>query len=284
MSEINLNLVRSIVISYIFQIKQTIDLNNLTLATILASNDSSSRTYIKIKTNMGKKLGINVVNYEVQDTDSLIKTINNLNSDINIHGILVQMPISNSITNSPSSILNLINPLKDCDCLTSTSLSRIFNNDFDILPAVVRAILFVLEHLKVELKGKVVTIVNNSNLIGLPLSLYLSKMQATVVVLNKYTKNIKNFTLQSDIVVLATGVGELFDSRYFSENTIVIDVTSIKKGARVVGDLIVDDNLRKKNIIYTPVPGGIGPLTVLSLFWNLVKMYQNNFTKNHDST
>jgi len=184
------------------------------------------------------------------------------------------MPISNTITNSPSSILNLIDPSKDCDCLTSTNLSRIFNNDFELLPAVVRAILFVLEHLKVELQGKVVTIVNNSNLIGLPLSLYLSKMQATVIVLNKYTKSIKNFTLQSDIVVLATGVGELFDYSYFSENTIVIDVTSIKKGARVVGDLIVDDHLRKKNILYTPVPGGIGPLTVLSLFWNLVKMYK----------
>jgi len=274
MSAIDCFFIKYSVKSNLLQIKDFTKINHLTLATVLASQNISSRTYIKIKTNMGKKLGINVVNYEANDIKSLIDTINKLNSDQNVHGILVQMPISNTITNSPSSILNLIDPSKDCDCLTSTNLSRIFNNDFELLPAVVRAILFVLEHLKVELQGKVVTIINNSNLIGLPLSLYLSKMQATVIVLNKYTKNIKNFTLQSNIVVLATGVGELFDYSYFSENTIVIDVTSIKKGARVVGDLIIDNRLRKKNILYTPVPGGIGPLTVLSLFWNLVKMYK----------
>lgn len=262
------------------------DNKKITLATILTSNDISSQKYIKYKTKKGEELGFRVINYFEENEQKLIKLINNLNNDNNIDGILIQLPLNKKITYKKNLILNSINPIKDCDCLTSKNLAKVFENNFQLIPATVKAINEVLVYIhannyKYSLKGKNVCIINNSNLIGLPTALIMSKKDASVTILNKYSKNIRQVIKGSDIVVTATGQGNLFDLSDFKENAIVIDVTSISIRGQVIGDVKIEKNvknLNNNNITITPVPGGIGPLTILSLFSNLIhlKELRNN--------
>lgn len=256
---------------------KSIKKKSLTLATILASNDDSSKKYIKYKTEKGNSLGIKVQNFFAGSEIELEKLIKDLNSNKEIDGILLQLPLSDQFSKKSDYFINLIDPKKDCDCLTNINLSKLFSSDFKILPATVKAIDEVLANVygsdsNYKLSGKNITIINNSNLIGLPLAIFLSKKNGSVTILNKYSKDIKQFTRNSDIVITATGVGNLLDYSYFSSESILIDVTSLSISGKVIGDIIVDDNIKSINLVKTPVPGGIGPLTIMSLFLNLIKL------------
>lgn len=246
--------------------------NSPKLAIILASNDEASQMYIKMKSEKAKRLGIEteVFLMDNKSKDEVINQIDQINKDSSFNGILVQLPLNEALKEHTKEILNHIREDKDVDGL----------RDGGRKPATVEAIIECLlfttyEPLDSYLKDKNVAIINDSDLIGKPLSIELQRYGARVNVLNKYTADIKSFTSKADIVVSATGVGQIFDHTFVKENCTVIDVTSIKKNDKVVGDFVVDDLLNAKVSFITPVPGGVGPLTIACLLRNLVESALN---------
>jgi len=261
---------------------QSKNISSIKLAIILANNDESSRKYTELKKKAGERIRIQVYIYSYESgvtKEELIKKIEDLNSDNTVHGIVVQLPLFDNLLDSTTEILNTIEPRKDADGLTLTSLSSSFNySEKSIMPAAVEAIMISIAQVnsKVNLKGKNVVIINNSNLVGNPLAIALSKLNATVTLAHEYTLNLKELVLNADVIISATGVTNIISDVDIKEGAILIDLTSVSKDGKVLGDFIYDENLINKAMAYTPVPGGIGPLTVASLFKNLVKLVENN--------
>ncbi len=247
---------------------------------INASDDEASKKYIELKEKKFKEAGF-LTEIKSLRTYEEIKTVIEIgNKDRKTVGIIVQLPLYPEIEARRDEILNLINFKKDIDCLTDTNLEKIGTDNELILPATVEGICILLEQiastekqkLSEFLKNKKICIINDSKLIGLPLAKKLSSRGATVENLNKFTQDIKTQTLGSDIVITATGNVEIFDSSFFKSDSILIDVTSLKTENGTKGDIKADDELKLKVKFITPVPGGVGPLTVSTLILNTVKL------------
>ena len=223
------------------------------------------------------ELGIQTQLFAFEDTvkpDEILNKIAILNKDDSVNGILVQLPLYQRLSPFKYRILNSVNPIKDADGLSAINFG-LFSQDImnGILPATVDACLEVIkESFNGNFEETNVVIINNSNLIGKPLATILSTLNCTVTIANKFTKQLEQTISNSDIIISATGQGELFDYSIVKENALVIDVTSINKNNKVVGDFKKADESIQKNISYTPVPGGIGPLTIACLFRNLINL------------
>ncbi len=250
------------------------------LAIILASDDESSLMYDHMKTKKAEELGITseIIQFEQNSSaDQIIEKIKELNQDTNFTGIMVQLPLFQHLEKDRDLILNTINQSKDVDGLTITTLGKIFiyqNND--ILPATVDAILeclrFSLSNNLFELQDKNVLIINNSNLIGKPLGVLLEKFNATVTIANEFTKDLSNLTQNADIIISATGKTNLIDHKMIKGGVTLIDVTSKRVNDKVIGDVVRSTELDEKAAFLTPVPGGVGPLTIACLLRNLVNL------------
>lgn len=246
------------------------------LAIIDAGNDAASKKYIALKMQKGMELGIQVqlINFkEDVKIEEVLSKIDELNKDDSVNGILVQLPLFEHLAPYKHRILNSINPIKDADGLSAINFG-LYSQDIlnGILPATVDACLEVVkEYYKNDFNGSNVLIVNNSDLIGKPLATVFATLNATVTIANEFTKNLEDLFSTADIIVTATGKGELFDFDSVQDSSLVIDVTSIKKDDKVVGDF-KDRKDNNKDITYTPVPGGIGPITVACLYRNLVNL------------
>lgn len=263
---------------------RSINLSNVgKLGIILASNDESSKRYVELKKNKGLQLGITTDIFTFNENSSkedIITKIIELNKDTTYSGIMVQLPLFANLDQYEYEILSKIDLNKDVDGLSFKSLGQSFiYNDNIVISATVNAILLSIKDVYPDLnslKGLDISIINNSNLIGLPLSIILSKYNATVHILNRDTKNLKDIVKLSDIVISASGETNLFTENDIKQNSVLIDVTSVKKGDTVLGDFIYTNELKNKAFAFTPVPGGVGPLTVASLFLNLVTLSQGN--------
>ena len=266
----------------IYEDIQSKNIPNPRLAIILANDDESSKKYTELKKKAGEKIGINVDIYTYNTAvqkEEIINKIEELNWDNNCNGIVVQLPLFSHLETSTSEILDTIDPQKDADGLTSFSLaSSFYFNENSILPAAVEAVMISLEQVMPlkELIGKNVLIINNSNLVGNPLAIALSKLNATVTIAHEYTKDLKSLLSNADVIISATGVTNIISAKDIKEDSILIDITSVSKNGIVLGDFVYDEILKSKAKAYTPVPGGIGPLTVASLFKNLIKLIQIN--------
>lgn len=255
------------------------------LGIILASDDEASKLYVeKMKIKKAESLGIDT---ELKSFDStatieqVIEAIEQFNKDKNINGILVQVPFYQHLEQYRYKILNAVDPIKDVDGLTALNLGLSSQLDETaVYPATVDAIIECIKFVSDEsqtnlsdfLKGKNILVINNTVLIGKPLAMILSSYEATVVVANKFTKNLSELCKNADILISATNKTNLIDSSLIKDNAIVIDVTSNKVENKVIGDIIVSDTLLEKNIWLTPVPGGVGPLTIASLMKNVVRL------------
>jgi len=261
---------------------ETQAIGNIKLAIILANNDEASIKYTELKRRAGEKINITVEIFKFDQSvkkEDLMNIINKLNADNNLHGIVVQLPLFEHLAEDTLEILECIEPLKDADGLTRSSLASAFYfSEESILPAAVAAIMKSINHVISfkELSGKNVVIINNSNLVGVPLSVVLSRFNATVTICNEFTKNLTILTKEADIIISATGVTNIISANVIKKDSILIDVTSVVKEGKVYGDFIYDTELISKVKAYTPVPGGIGPLTVASLFENLIKLVKKN--------
>ena len=256
------------------------------LAIIQATKDESSLMYIKMKMKKAEELGIEVEVIEIPElssADDVIYKIHDLNTEMDVTGVMVQLPLYEHLEKDRDLILNTIASNKDVDGLTYPSLGKTFfyQND-SILPATVDSIIeclrFSTNNNLFELRGKNVVILNNTNLIGKPLSVLLQKFNATVISANEYTENLNNLTQNADVIVSATGKTNLIDHTMIKEGAILIDVTSKKVAdesnpeGKIIGDIVRSEELDAKAGYITPVPGGVGPLTIACLLKNLVNL------------
>lgn len=267
------------------QTKQTVEAlsSKPKLAILVAGDDPASGTFVNMKDKKATEVGIEteVFRFGSEVTvEEIIDQINKLNIDDTVTGILVQLPVFTHLKSSVLEILNAIDPKKDVDVLTAVNQGRWQQGLPSTPPATVEAILECLQfvagskqELAGYLKGKNVVVVNHSNLIGKPLADALLNMNATVTVCHEFTGDLKNFAVNADIVISAAGKPGLLDHTFFKQGAVAIDCTSLKVGEGFQGDIAVSPELDSKLSYLTPVPGGIGPITVACLLRNLITIY-----------
>lgn len=242
------------------------------LATILVGDDVASATYVKKKHEGCAEVGIATMDYRLGKNitqEELNKTVEKLNSDNTVHGILLQLPLPKHLNHTEA--LSKINPDKDVDGLTTHSMGYLAIGKAELVPCTPLAVMAMLEYQKISLAGKTVVVINRSNLIGKPLMHLLLQKNATVIVCHSQTKNIGRFTLLADVVISAVGNRQAFEIKpeMLKKDCVLIDVAISRYNGKLTGDADYDKVVTKTSHI-TPVPGGVGPMTVAMLLKNTV--------------
>ena len=242
------------------------------LATVLIGDDPASATYVKNKHNACEKIGIKTKDHKLSSEttqDELNQIIDNLNQDKDVDGILVQLPLPKHLNEFTT--VSRILPLKDVDGLTPQNVGLLAIGKSILKPCTPSGIMEMFYYYKIELEGKNVVLINRSNLIGKPLYHLLLQNNATVTICHSKTKNLKEICQTADIVI--TGVGDrtkfTLTSDMIKKDSIVIDVAISSQDGKLVGDADFDDVIQKASFV-TPVPGGVGPMTVAMLLKNTV--------------
>ena len=251
---------------------------NLKLVVIRVGNDEASKIYVNSKGKACTEVGIDFLEITFRDDVSeevLIDKINELNNDEEVTGILVQLPLPNHINNNK--ILNIIDYKKDVDGLTTTNIGKLNNSEVSIIPCTAAGVIDLLKFSNTSLESKNVVIIGRSNLVGKPLISLLLKENASVSICHSKTKNLSEYTKNADIIICAVGHPNLINKDMVKENSIIIDVGINRLDDHICGDVNFDDVVNKVAKI-TPVPGGVGPMTVTNLLVNVVKCYE--FQKN----
>lgn len=245
---------------------------------LLVGDDYASQMYVNMKEKKALDLGI-LVNIHTFDKeisqDQLIKLIKQLNSNSEVDGIMVQLPMPEHI--NESEVLESILPSKDVDGLTSTNLGKLFKNDSSaIAPATAKGVIKILEKYNIKIEGKNAVVIGRGDISGLPIAAMLQNRNATVTICHSHTQELKEICMRADILVSSIGRPEYIDEQYVKKGSIVIDVgTNRNSEGKLVGD--VNFNSVKDIAGYiTPVPGGVGPMTIACLFDNLIEMYRRN--------
>jgi methylenetetrahydrofolate dehydrogenase (NADP+)/methenyltetrahydrofolate cyclohydrolase len=245
------------------------------LVIVQVGDDERSSVYVRQKKLFGEKLGFEVEHLKLKNNlkdEELILKIKNLNNDKTVHGIIVQLPLPKKI--DTIKIVETINKDKDVDGLNSQNLRLILEgNESGFVPATTKGIMSLLDFYQIPVEGKKVTIVGRSLLVGRPTSLMFLNKNATVTVCHTKTKNLKEEVKRADIVVSATGVPGLIDKKMVKKGQVIIDVGITKVGDKLLGDVDFETVSKIVKAI-TPVPGGVGPMTVVSLFENLLISYK----------
>lgn len=262
----------------LIELKKEINLLNKKpgIAIIQIGDEDSSNIYVKNKKKTAEELGINFNVFKFMEDDSenkILNKIEELNNDNTKDGIIVQMPIPTCFNSSI--IKNKIIPKKDIDSLTDINTGCLMHNKNSFIPCTPKGIMTMLNYYNIEIKGKHIVIIGRSELVGKPLLSLMLNNDATVSICHSYTSNLKNITILADILIVAVGKPKLVTNEMIKDGAIVIDVGVNRENGKIVGD--VDFNSVKDKCSYiTPVPGGIGQMTVLSLYENLLKAYRNN--------
>lgn len=246
------------------------------LAAFLVGENPASLLYLRKKKEAGERIGAEVEVVRLEKLTELIKLIGKKNQDPRTHGIMIQLPLPDNlkIENWELKILGLLDPSKDVDCLTPENLGLLTIGKPRFLPATVKAIITVIENLKflsagrqTRLENLNICVVGGSNIVGKPLAIYLSNLGGTVIWCRSKTKNLAEFTRQADLLVSATGKPGIIKATMIKKGAVVIDVGSPK------GDVEFEKVCQVASFV-TPVPGGVGPLTVVSLLENLVVAFK----------
>ncbi|NCN64859.1 MAG: bifunctional methylenetetrahydrofolate dehydrogenase/methenyltetrahydrofolate cyclohydrolase FolD [Candidatus Altiarchaeum hamiconexum] len=249
------------------------------LATILVGNNPASEIYVSLKYKACKESGINSLIYRFSDTlteEELLKKISELNANKEINGILVQLPLPKHI--NTEMIMEAINYKKDVDGFNPVNSGRLMNNCETLAPCTPKGIILMLEKYNVEIEGSNVVIINHSSVVGKPLALMLLSRNATVTVCHIWTKNLKEHTLKADILISAVGKRDLITEDMVKENAVVIDVGISRVNGKISGDVDFK-NVKKKASLITPVPGGVGPMTVAVLLKNTVEAFKMQYKR-----
>lgn len=241
---------------------------------IQVGDNPASNVYIRRKIAYAKSIGAQAVLKKFDDTiteSALISEIQKINSDSAVHGVIVQLPIPAHI--NFSTIVNAIAPAKDIDGLGAVNMYKLMTRDMSgLVPATARGVVTLLEHNNVDLKGARVVVIGRSMLVGKSTALHILNQDATVTICHSKTRNLADYTKTADIIVVATGHPGTLTDEHTVPGQVVVDV-----GISVVDGVIKGDTaLQHIDVLrsFSPVPGGVGPMTVASLFENLVKTYQ----------
>ena len=239
-----------------------------TLATILVGHDPASETYVKMKRNTCKRVGMESIAVELPEsttTEELLKAINDLNSDVNVHGILLQHPTPSHI--DERKCFDAIDIEKDVDgvtCLGFGNMSMGIDAYGSCTPA---GIVRLIEHYELKVEGKHAVVVGRSPILGKPMAMMLLNLNATVTICHSRTKNIDSIIKQADLIVGAVGIPEFIKTEWIKEGAIVIDAGFHPEKCGDI-DLSEMDNISSA---YTPVPGGVGPMTINTLILHTMK-------------
>jgi methylenetetrahydrofolate dehydrogenase (NADP+)/methenyltetrahydrofolate cyclohydrolase len=260
------------------EIEKAVELSGIKpkLATILVGKDPASKIYVNIKHKTCQNVGIASIIVELEEDitkDQLLSEIDNLNKDNKIHGILLQIPLPEKLQKFTPEFLEKISPLKDVDGLTPASRGKLFDYNEESGACTPKGIISLLENNKIDLKGKNVVIINRSNLVGKPLIFMLLKRNATVTICHTSTKDIDSHTKKADIIIVAVRKPKFITKDKIKEGVILIDVGINRLEGKLCGDVDFEGVFDKCGKI-TPVPGGIGPMTVAMLCDNTFRQYR----------
>ena len=256
------------------------------LGVILVGDDPASKSYVKAKEKACESIGIFSDDNRFPSSISqneLLEKIEQMNNDPKIHGILVQLPLPSHINSS--SVLNAIHPEKDVDGFHPVNVGKMIIGEDSFLPCTPHGIIELLKRCDIETKGKHAVVIGRSNIVGTPIAnmLFQKKLgaNATVTICHTGTKNLKDFTLSADIIIAASGQPNTVTSDMVKAGVVIIDVgvnrvqdSTKKSGYKLIGDVDFD-NLYDISSAITPVPGGVGPMTITMLLFNTVKSAQN---------
>ena len=257
------------------------------LAAILVGTNGASETYVASKIRNCEETGIRstLVRLESDVQESvLLAAIDQLNNDPGVDGILVQLPLPKQI--SEQKVIEAINPTKDVDGFHPSSAGKLVQGLSTFIPATPYGIMLMLEYFNIETKGKHAVVIGRSNIVGRPMSILLSSNQqrgnCTVTICHSQTPNLKEICLQADILVAALGRPEFVKADMVKDGAVVIDVgitrvddATAKKGFRIKGDVAFAE-VAPKTLAITPVPGGVGLMTIAGLLKNTLQAYKQN--------
>lgn len=255
------------------------------LAAVIVGNNGASETYVASKAKNCDEIGFlnTTIRLDESITEAeLIHVVEELNNDNKIDGILVQLPLPQHINNER--IINAIHPSKDVDGFHPMSTGKLIQGSPTFIPATPYGVMLMLEHYKIETKGKHAVVIGRSNIVGRPMSILLSQQNpygnCTVTLCHSHTKNLKEICLQADIIVAALGIPGFLTADMVKENAVVIDVgitrvadETKKSGFAIKGDVDFE-NVAPKSSYITPVPGGVGLMTIAALLKNTFNAYE----------
>lgn len=247
------------------------------LAVVIVGNNPASQVYVKNKIKACENVGFYSENIELDENISekeLLQEINKLNKNDRINGILVQLPLPAHI--NELKIIDSISPEKDVDGFHVSNIGKmVIGDETGFLSCTPYGIMQLLEEYKIEIAGKDAVIIGRSNIVGKPMALMLIQKGATVQVCNSNTKDLRKKLNEADIIIVAAGVPKLLKKEDVKEGAVVIDVGINRVDGKICGDVDYEEVAEKTSYI-TPVPGGVGPMTIASLIKNTFKSYKNS--------
>ena len=242
------------------------------LAVVLVGENPASRVYVKNKIEKTAEVGFNSIEHKLSEKVSeneLIDVVDKLNNDKNVQGILVQLPLPEHINSDK--ILDRIKPEKDVDGFHANNVGKLWSGLESLVPCTPLGCSILIKKISKDLSGKHAVIIGRSNIVGKPMAALLLGMNATVTICHSRTKDLESVCKEADIVVAAVGIPEMVKSNWIKEGAIIIDVgiNRVERDEKriLVGDVDYDDCLKKCSLI-TPVPGGVGPMTIACLLLN----------------
>lgn len=240
------------------------------LSVIIVGDNPASKTYVKSKDKACKQLGmkseVHSLDGDVSE-EELLNLIDKLNNDETIHGILVQLPLPNHI--DEKKVIEKISPNKDVDGFHPINAGKLLVGEDTFIPCTPHGIIKLMESENIDIEGKRAVILGRSNIVGKPISLLLLEKNATVTICHSKTENLKEITKEADILIAAIGKANFVKSDMVKDGAIVIDVGINRVDGKLVGDVDFD-SVNKLNGFITPVPGGVGPMTITMLIYNTV--------------
>lgn len=252
----------------------------LRLVTVLARENEAGRLYVAKKRELASRLGVAVQVEEVtnrMDSNELIESIADWNIDERIDGVMIQLPLSEALRPAWRQIVNSIYAEKDVDCLTAVNLGLIAQSGRRVLPATVRAVMSILIETGYEgenLRGVEACVVGASGMVGRPLAIYLQSMGATVIMCDEFTRDLGEYCRKSEVLISATGVPGIITGKMVRSGAVVVDVGITRQAdGRLAGDVETASVSQVAGWV-TPVPGGVGPVTVVSLLQNLISLIE----------
>jgi methylenetetrahydrofolate dehydrogenase (NADP+)/methenyltetrahydrofolate cyclohydrolase len=245
------------------------------LAVVLVGDDHASAVYVRTKNKTCKNLGFqsfeNILPANTSES-TLLGLIDELNKDERVSGILVQLPLPSHI--SSYKILEAINPQKDVDGFHLENIGRLVTGNATFKPCTPEGIIQLLDHYKVDVEGKNAVVLGRSNIVGKPISLLLLERNATVTICHSRTKNLSTITKSADILIAAIGKPNFVTADMVKDDVVIIDVGINRVNDKLIGDVDYQSVSKKASLI-TPVPGGVGPMTIAVLMANTLQAFKN---------
>ncbi|MDD8049190.1 MAG: bifunctional methylenetetrahydrofolate dehydrogenase/methenyltetrahydrofolate cyclohydrolase FolD [Thomasclavelia sp.] len=247
------------------------------LAVILVGDNQASQTYVRNKERGCQYIGIEslmLTHDENFSEEDLLKEIDDLNNDESVDGILVQLPLPKHIDDNK--VLEAINPEKDVDGFHPENVAKLFLGQHSLVPCTPKGMMVMLDEIGYDLTGKEVVVVGRSNIVGKPVALLALNKNATVTIAHSRTKNLKEVCKRADVLIAAIGKPKFFNHEYIKDGAVVLDVGMDRdENNKLCGDVDYDDVVDKAYAI-TPVPGGVGPMTITMLLKNTLEAFYNH--------